>query len=70
MAARRTPTEDKALAWWCSKNNLVPQLSTHPVYYFVDKSTGEESNRNIKNLTTEFKRERDQEKRESKRKNR
>lgn len=38
--SNRTPNQEKALAWYCEKNDLIPQLSIHPVYYFLDKRGG------------------------------
>lgn len=42
---RRTPNEEKALAWYCEVNDLIPQLSTHPICYFRDKDGNEVSAR-------------------------
>lgn len=30
----RTPTQNKAIAWWATLHDLTLQLSTHPMYYF------------------------------------
>lgn len=40
--SRRTPNQDKALVWYVGEHKLKPQLSTHPVYYFVDKNGNEQ----------------------------
>jgi len=58
----RTPNQEKALAWYCEKNNLRPQLSAHPVYYFLDKSDNE-STRDIQHIVAEWKAQRKNEKR-------
>lgn len=70
----RTPNQEKALAWYCEEHNLMPQLSTHPTYYFVDKSTGEKSEKNIHSILREWedwrsadKEQRKQERKDSKR---
>lgn len=37
----RTPNQEKALRWFVETNDLVPQLSTHPVDYFKDREGNE-----------------------------
>lgn len=54
----RTPTENKALAWYCEENNLIPQLSTHPTYYFRDRE-GNESRREIEHILADYNRMRE-----------
>lgn len=56
----RKPTEDKAIAWWCELHGLIPQLSTHPTYYFLDRATGEVTEAHIQHLTIAFKKARDE----------
>lgn len=56
---KRTPTQDKALAWYCETYSLTPQLSTHPLYYFKD-SDGVESTRLIEHIVMEYKRRKDE----------
>lgn len=58
---KRTPNQDKALGWYLEKHNLMPQLSTHPVYYFVDKD-GNKSQDNIHNILGAWEKMRKQEK--------
>lgn len=53
--ANRTPTQDKALAWWCEKEGLILQMSTHPKYFFKNKGTGEITTRLLEPLTFEYK---------------
>lgn len=52
----RTPHEEKALAWYCQQTGLMPQLSTHPTYYFRDRE-GNETHREIEHIVADFKRE-------------
>lgn len=51
---RRTPNEDRALAWYMKQNNLKPKLSAYPIYYF-DNEAGEEESVNVVSLVPQFK---------------
>lgn len=46
----RTPNEEKALAWYCQEKGLIPQLSSHPIYNFIEKETGKKSEEHIQNI--------------------
>jgi hypothetical protein len=35
--SRRTPSREKAIAWYADHYKLKAQISAHPVYRFVDK---------------------------------
>lgn len=52
---KRSPLQDKAIAWFAEQNGLKPQMSAHPVYYFVDEN-GVEQHHNILNLVAQFER--------------
>lgn len=65
MASSRTPNQEKALKWYGEKYQLRPQLSAHPVYYFVEKSSGNHITRNILHITREW----DDDRQASKRRN-
>lgn len=62
----RTPTENKALAWYCEANNLIPQLSAHPVYFFRNRA-GEESKILLEHIVQDYQRARKEEIKEAKR---
>lgn len=49
----RTPNQEKALKWYCEKNNLKPQLSSHPVYYFINEY-GKQVTANIQSIVREW----------------
>lgn len=49
-----SPNEWKAIGWWATKNNLVPQLSARPTVRFKSRDTGIESSRQIFGLKTEY----------------
>lgn len=50
---RRTPNQEKALWWYAQEHGLIPQLSTHPYYYFKD-SEDNERKVHIFNITLEW----------------
>ena len=52
--SQRTPNDDKAIAWYCKENNLIPQLSTHPTYNFVHRETREESSVSLMNIRARY----------------
>jgi hypothetical protein len=56
MRSSRTPNQEKALKWYVEKHHLTPQLSAHPVYYFVDKGTGKEKKVNISHIVADWER--------------
>lgn len=56
------PNEEKALAWYCQMNGLVPQLSTYPTMYFLNRS-GEEHKREMWQIVLEWEAWRKEEKR-------
>lgn len=64
----RTPTQNKAIQWYCERNDLVPQLSTHPVYYFRHRETGKESHMLLEHIVQEYQREKKEESKAKKRK--
>lgn len=39
----RTVLQNRALAWYCKEHDVIPQLFTHPVYYFRDRQGNETS---------------------------
>lgn len=65
MGSRMKPNQGKALAWYCEKNNLSPQLSTYPIMYFLDEN-GNEHKRHIEHLTREWEEWRKEQKRQDK----
>lgn len=62
---KRTPNMEKALRWFCEEYDLIPQLSTHPIYYFKDKD-GVEEKHNIFVIVGAWERMRKEEKRDAK----
>jgi hypothetical protein len=62
----RTPNQDKALAWYCQTNNLKPQLSAHPVYFFTNEK-GKTEERNIQHIVADWERWREEERKSNKR---
>lgn len=62
----RTSKENKALRWYCETNGLVPQLSTHPTYYFRTRA-GEEKKAKIEHIVQDYDRQRKEDVKEAKR---
>lgn len=54
--SRRTPNEEKALAWFCQTNDYVPQLSAHPIYFFKHRKSGKEIEKHISAIRREWER--------------
>lgn len=54
MEMIRTPTEDKALAWFCKTRNLKLELSSHPTYYFTNKDTGKDETHQLNHILIGF----------------
>lgn len=40
----------KAINWYCTENNLRPELSAFPEYFFTNKETGERTSKSISTL--------------------
>lgn len=60
-----TELNHKAIAWWCEKQNLAPQLSAWPYAYFKHRENGKESKINIFDLTTMFESDRKETRKEA-----
>lgn len=53
---KRTLENDKALAWYIETYGLRLSLSTHPLYYFTDKETGEQKTEMMSTIMSLYRR--------------
>ena len=51
-----SPKQQKALAWFVEMRNLIPQMSTHPVYRFIHRETREPSEMHIMSIISQYER--------------
>lgn len=49
-----TVKQQSALAWFVEMNNLIPQMSVHPVYQFIHRETREPQESHIISIVTQY----------------
>ena len=49
-----TPKQQQALAWYVEEHNLIPQMSTPPVFWFKHRETHEETQAHIMSIVSQF----------------